>query len=377
MADRAKARPLPLPEHAGDGLTFLERFTRHVKLPPIINASDPADAGLRSRAAILTLLVAQLYRLGAVPHMFLTGPEGASKTTTAKRLKALVDPDSVPLVTSMPKEAGDLFLLAEQQPVLVIDNASGIQDPDIVAALATGAGHQKRQFYTDSERTVYEAKSSLIFTSIVSDITQRPDLMDRVLPVALRPMDASERKLEAELDKAWSLDLPFLLADLLDLVASAIANSGKVRSEVNAGLLPPLPRLADAAIAAEAAAQAEGWTPGLLLSVLNSLRDTAKADQLEANPVAVRVRALLDKNNGHWTGTATGLLEKLKWEDGPPWGREILSVHTMTKALDRIVASLQLWGITVARGSRSNTARTLMISRSDGALPPADAARAE
>jgi hypothetical protein len=226
--------------------------------------------------------------------------------------------------------------------------------------------------YTDSERTVYEAKSSVIFTSVVSDITQRPDLMDRVLPVTLSPMRASERKLEAELDEAWSNDLPFLLADLLDLVTAAVANSWKVRLAVEAGLLPPLPRLADAAIAAEAAAQAEGWAPGRLLSVLNSMRDTAKADQLEANPVAVRLRALLDKNNGNWTGTATGLLEKLRFEDGPPWGREILSVHTLAKALERIVASLQLWGIDVVRGARSNTARTLTITRSGSALPPAE-----
>jgi hypothetical protein len=378
MADRPKARPLPVPEHAGDGLTFLERFVRHVKLPAVINASDPADAGLRSRAAILTTLVAQFFRPGAVPHVFVSGPEGASKTTTAKRLKSLVDPDSVPLVTSMPKEAGDLFLLAEQQPLLVIDNASSIQEPDIVAALATGAGHQKRQFYTDSERTVYEAKSSLVFTSIVTDITQRPDLMDRVLPVTLRPMAPAERKLEADLDKAWSRDLPFLLADLLDLVAAAIANSGKVRFAVDAGLLPPLPRLADAAILAEAAAQAEGWTPGLLLDVLNATRDTAKADQLEANPVAVRVRALLDANAGQWSGTTTELLGKLRVEEGPPWGREVLSVHTLAKALDRIVASLPVWGIEVARGDRSKSARTLTISRTAAPMLPTgpDPARA-
>lgn len=377
MADRPKARPLPVPKHAEDGLTFFERLNRHVKLPPVVNASDPADAGLRSRAAILTTLVAQLYRPGAVPHMFLTGPEGASKTTTAKRLKALIDPDSVLVVTSMPKDPADLFLLAEQQPLLVIDNASGIQDPDIVAALATGAGHQKRQLYADSERTVFEAKSSLIFTSIVSDITQRPDLMDRVLPVALRPMLPSERKLEAELEQAWSDDLPYLLADLLDLVSTAIARAGKIKQAVEFGLLPPLPRLADAAVVAEAAAQAEGWQPGLLLEVLNAMRDTAKAEQLEANPVAVRIRALMDNNKGTWTGTATELLERLKMEDGPPWGREVLSVHTLAKALDRIVASLHIWGINVARGARSNTARTLTISRSGGANPPGEPSASE
>lgn len=363
MTDREQALALPKPVRANDGVGFLERLTRHVKLAPVGNPNDPLDLGVQQRAAVLMFLVAQLFRSGAVPHILISGPQGASKTTTARRLKSLVDPDPADVVTSFPEKEAEIFAIAEQQTVIVTDNLSRVRNPDVMAALSTGAAGQGRELYTNGGRALFRAKTSVVMTTVLAGITKRPDLLDRTLRLDLPSMNSSERRTEDELLAAWTAELPHLLADLLDLVCGGMARLPMVHKSVETGLLPPLPRLADAALIAEAVAEAAGWAPGGLLNAVNAMRGSEQANQLEEDPVAARIKALLDAQGGRWTGTTQELFDLLWKIDGPAWLGAGSSVQAFTSALDRVAGSLlEFCGIAVER-SRSHGKRVLTLSR--------------
>jgi hypothetical protein len=364
MTDRARALALPRPVRANDGQTFISRLRQHVPLASVKRRDDPSDLGIQQDAALLMFACAQVCRSGAVPHLLISAAQGSGKTTAARRLKSLLDPDSVDVVTSLTQDEAALYAIAEQQTLLVIDNASSIKNPDLIAALATGAGHQRRELYSDGGRVVFRAKTSLVLTTVRDEITRRPDLRDRLLRLDLPPLERKDRKTEAELDRSWETDRPLLLADLLDLASGALGRLDAVRQMVDAGLLPSPPRLADAALFAEAAAQAAGWKPGLCLAGLNAMRDNDAAQQLEDNPVAFRVRALLDAEGGSWSGAVRNLMDRLRFvEAGPEWNRECVSVQAFTSALDRIAGPMRdIWQIETMR-TRGGGARRLTLRR--------------
>jgi hypothetical protein len=201
-----------------------------------------------------------------------------------------------------------------------------------------------------------------VLTTVREELLQRPDLIDRTLHLHLPPLDPNNRKTEAELGQAWDADRPHLLADLLDLVAGGMARLDHIKHAVASGLLPPPPRLVDAALLAEAVAQATGWKPGLCLSALNAMRAGDATRQLEEHPCAARIRDLLSTKGGRWVGTMRELMNHLRMMDGPDWGRSIGSIQAFTIAIDRIAGPLrEVWRIGIER-SRTQGARTVTLS---------------
>ncbi|MFU0507731.1 hypothetical protein [Pseudaminobacter sp. NGMCC 1.201702] len=367
MADRAKAQPLPVPIRANDGVSYLDRLSRHIPLEPVHAQNDPNDVGTQQRAALLAFTCSQISRSGPVPHLQLTGPNGSGKTTTGRRLKGHTDPDSVDVVTSLPSDESALYAIAEQQSALIVDNVSSVRNDlsDVLAALSTGAGHQRRELYTDGGRAVFRAKTSLILTTIRDDLMQRPDLAQRTLPLHTPVLDPTCRKPEKELNRDWEADQPYLLAGLLDAVAGGFARFDAVQLAVDTGLLPALPRLADAALLAEAAAQGLGWPPGLCLNAIHTLQRGEANRQLEDSPYAYRVRSLLDREGGAWSGTVAQLMELLRFNfpDGPGWGSGNNSPQAFTSMVDRMAAPLrEAWGITTTR-TRSHGTRRIKLER--------------
>lgn len=362
MTTRSGSLPLPRPVPAGDGVGFFERLRRHVPLAPVQHRDDPMDAGVQQNATALMFLLAQVFRPGAAPHMLLSGGQGSGKTTAARRIKSVVDPDTAAVVTSLPDNDADLYAIMGSQTVVVVDNASGLKAPDQIAALATGAAVAKRELYTDSGRTVLSAKTSLLFTTVLDGITQRADVRDRMLRLELSRIDPRKRRIEADLDAAWEADRAHLLADLLDLAAGALARLDAVKIASEAGLLPPLPRLADAALVAEAAAQTAGWKPGVLLGAINDMRSTDAERQLEDNPYAVRVRVLLEQAPGRtWTGTIQALVKALRFMDGPEWGRPGNDARAVMSMAQRIEPLMQdAWSIETVK-QRTKLARTITL----------------
>lgn len=363
MTNRHGAKPLPKPVRAGDGLDLFERLDRHLPLKVINNAADPNDPGVQQRAAMLLYILNQFFRAGSAVHLFLNAPQGSGKTMAMRRLKSLTDDDTAGVLSSVSRNEGDLFAFAEQQTSLGLDNISRMDGTmaDIFCGFATGTGQQKRGLYTDDDRRVYAVKASLMYNSVRADIIQRPDLRDRTLDVDLPPLDPKRRKPDQELDAEWEQDRPYIFADHLDALTGALSRLAAVRASTAPEALP---RFADAALLAEAAAQALGWKPGLCLDAIRAARQGASSRHLEENPYAVRVRAMLEAEGGEWTGPVSALRDKLYFMSGPEWGRGNDTLNAFTSMVYRLDGPLRdTWGIETIRNHPQHGGRTMTLRR--------------
>jgi len=155
-----------------------------------------------STEGIILILAWLLFALGGAgpyPILALSGEQGTGKSTFARMLREIVDPNSVGLRTT-PKEERDLAIAAQNAHVIGFDNFSSIPEwlSDALCRLATGAGFATRALYTDSEETLFSAKRPIILNGI-PDLMTRGDLADRALAVTLEQIKEEERLPETEI----------------------------------------------------------------------------------------------------------------------------------------------------------------------------------
>lgn len=349
---RAKAMlPLPMPT-SGGRLDELRQF---------INVDDD---GWTLTAA---WLVAAARPLGPYPALALTAEQGSGKSTQARLLRSLIDPNTAPL-RSEPREPRDLMIAASNGWCVAIDNVSHVPTwlSDCLCRLATGGGFSTRTLYENDEETIFDAQRPAILTGIEEYVT-RGDLLDRSLVVHLPTIPERQRRPEAELLAAWDAAHPRLFGALLSSVSTAMRRLPSTK-------LDRLPRMADFAMWSTAAEPAFGLPPGAsFIGTYATNRESAVIGILEDSLVAKALPSIL--NSGSWIGTATELHQALeligsekdqKSKAWPKSGRQ-LSSH-----LRRLAPALRQAGIDVEfvrtmsgrhiaiRTSRENTVMTVM-----------------
>ncbi|HXF71944.1 MAG TPA: hypothetical protein VNO79_04950, partial [Actinomycetota bacterium] len=175
---------LPRPERGGD----LEELRGFLNL-----GSDDGWALLEA------WLVQALYPRGPYPVLALGGEQGSAKSTSARVLRALVDP-ATPELRSDPRELRDLMVAAENGWLLAFDNVSRVQPwlSDALCRLSTGGGWATRELYSDADEVLFEATRPVIVNGITEFIT-RGDLLDRAVQLRLPPIPEHARRREGEL----------------------------------------------------------------------------------------------------------------------------------------------------------------------------------
>jgi hypothetical protein len=238
---------------------------------------------------------------GPYPVLAIHGEHGSAKSTAARVLRELVDPNLAGL-RSEPKEPRDLMIAANNGWIVNLDNLSRLPGwlSDALCRLATGGGFGTRQLYEDDREAIFEAQRPVILNGI-PEVATNGDLLDRTIVLHLPVIDETARKLEEKFWREFQTARPRILGALLTVVSSALANLAKTR-------LARLPRMADFALWVTAAESALGWTSGSFMNAYGANRDSAIDLALEASPVA----ALVQKLTLPWTGTATELLTDLE-----------------------------------------------------------------
>lgn len=338
---------LPLPTRGGSIADLRE----------LINVKDDGDFIL-----IVSWLVAVLFGRGPFPLLVLFGEQGSAKTSTARILRALVDPSTAAL-RSPPRNPWDLMVSAWNSHVIAYDNLSHMPSwlSDDLCRLATGAGFSARTHYTMSDETLFEGSRPVILTGIDQPAT-RGDLLDRAVLVELSRIPPDKRRTEADLRKLEENLRPGILGALLDLL------TGTMR-ELQLMPTTALPRMADFArlgIALEAVA---GWPHRAFLDAYQSNRQSSTTETLEGSPTADGILQLVA--DAPWTGTCSGLLGLLRERGGaavsardwPSNGR------AMRAELKRLQPALREAGIEVVFPARSATARRILLRRT---LVPTD-----
>lgn len=314
---------------------------------------------------ILTVawMLAALRDLGPYPVLALFGEHGTAKSTFARILRALIDPNTVPL-RALSREERDLFIAATNGHVLVFDNISWLADwiSDTLCRLSTGGGFATRQLYTDQDEVLLNAIRPAILNGI-EEVVNRPDLADRAIFLTLEPIPNDKRKLEAEMWAAFEVVRPRILGALLDAGATGLNRLPEIR-------LKKLPRMADFAIWATACETAlqhlDGtcWEEGTFVKVYDDNIDEAVETVLNANLVATAVRTFI-ADQKEWSGTATDLLELL----GKVAGDKAIRAKTWPADATRLGGKLRQAspflrkvGIEINIGNREGHARTRTIT---------------
>ncbi len=323
---------LPAPV-CGGSLSVLRRF---------VNVANDEDWRL-----MVAWLVAALRPTGPYPILVLSGEQGSAKSTTARVVRALVDPHRLEL-RAEPRDQRDLAIAAANSWVIAFDNLSAIPTwlSDALCRLATGGGFATRELYTDAEEALFDAKRPVLLTGI-EEVVTRGDLVDRALPLALPTIAPEHRRTEREFWRGFEAAHPAILGALLDAVSVALANWESTELSWH-------PRMADFAQWAEAAAPALGWARGDFLRAYAGNRDAANDIALEALPVASALRSFVDDHE-RWRGTATELLQELSLrvtegvQRDRSWPKR---ANSLVGQLKRLAPNLRHVGIEVATGIR-------------------------
>ena len=142
----------------------------------------------------------------------------------------------------------------------------------------------------------------MILTGI-DDVAVRPDLAERALQIELETIPDNRRKSEKELWQKFEVARPVIFSGILNGLVCALRELPNVKMD-------SLPRMADAALWATAGESAFGWKRGTFISAhWNNLNEGAIAS-VDAHPVGVAVRHLLD-GVVEWAGEPAQLFKAL------------------------------------------------------------------
>ncbi|MDA8249543.1 MAG: hypothetical protein M0Z28_10220 [Rhodospirillales bacterium] len=345
-------RPLPVPVRASDAMAKLRKLVN-------IGEGDEADMNFR---LVVAWLVAALYPTGPYCVLAVDGEQGSGKSTSCRMLRRLVDPNAADL-RAPPRNEDDLLIAALNGRVIGLDNVSFIEADmaDAICRIATGAGFGKRRLYADAEEVIISVARPVLLNGIPS-LLARGDLADRSITVTLPPIPDANRRPEAKVWRDFNAAAPGILAALLDGLATALRRLPTLR-------LASLPRMADFARLACAAAPAFGWTEGEMLAALAANRVAAVHTVIEADPLAEAVQAI--GTAGNWRGSATQLLEAVNMrvppdvQRGKGWPKD---AARLSARLRRVTPALRRAGIEV-RNDREGKQRdrVIIIER----VPPA------
>jgi hypothetical protein len=346
------ARPrgmLALPEPTtGGSLSELRDF---------LNLASDTDYTL-----IIAWLLAALRPVGPYPLLAIAGEPGASKSTTARVLRSLTDPN-ISALRSAPREERDCWIAASNSGMLAFDNLSSIPGwlSDALCRIATGGGYATRQLHTDDDEILFDAVRPTLLTS-VSDVIARSDLADRAILIELPPIPEHRRRPEEEFNDDFEAARPRILGALLDAMVVGLRNRDAVT-------LPKLPRLADFATWATACETSFTHEGGLMAAYAENHRETVTS-VLEGDVVCVALLKFLDAQAGagqlrcEWTGAAEALLAHLNthapvgaMRSGWPKSPQALSGRLRMSA-----RNLAQVGVTIERG-RTKVARFIRITR--------------
>lgn len=302
-------------------------------------------------------LVAAFRGRGPYPVLALSGEQGSAKSTTARVLRSLIDPNAATLRTE-PHDPRDLMIAASNSWVLAFDNLSYLSPwfSDALCRLATGGGFTTRALYSDDEEVFFDAQRPVILTGI-EDVVGRSDLLDRAVVCEAPRLREGERQTEEEFLAAFESAKPRILGAVLSAVAAGLRRAPSVRLESP-------PRMADFAQWATACEPALGLEAGDFMRAYAANRGVSVDLALDASPIASAVRALLDEHPEGLELTATELLARLNrsFTDRRPPKSWPQAPKSLSGALRRIAPDLRAVGVEVDFGRVNGPKRQRVIS---------------
>lgn len=278
----------------------------------------------------------------AHPIDVIHGEKGASKTTSMKKDRSIVDP-AVRDVVSMPTSKEDLALILSNNYMPCFDNLDNItaEKSDMLCMAATGGGFSKRTLYSDDDETILYFKEPVSLNGI-NVVATRADLLDRSILLELERILPEERKEESAIWNEFERDKPKILGAIFTVLSKAMSIYDTVK-------LDRMGRMADFTRWGYAIAEAAGIGGEVFLDAYLNNQNRANDEAVESNPIAAAIIKLMNDTN-RWDGTVARLLGELNRIAE----RESINTHSklwaneanvLSRRLKEVKSNLELIGI--------------------------------
>jgi hypothetical protein len=339
---------LPLPKPRRDGSIELLR--------PYVNLSE-----LEFRL-LIGWMAAALLPDGPYPILALHGEQGSAKTTLARVIRKLIDPQESP-VLAVPRSTRDLMVTAFCGWLLVYDNISVVPNwlSDSLCRLSTGGGFAGRALFSNDERKVIHAQRPVVLNGI-DEFVRREDLADRCMFLHLPPIVAGGRRAEVDFWRSFQADHAAIFGGLLNAMVGGLRALPSVR-------LAELPRMADFARFGEAVGRGLGWPANSFISAYSDNRWEATLGALEESALATVLLEWAEFGGlQNWTSSASEMLPRIAKDVDPRvrgsarWPK---TPRTFSNELRRIAPQLRARGISV-KFTRSRHSRLITIHADPG-----------
>jgi hypothetical protein len=328
---------------------------------------DYSNVADENRLLLMVWLIAAFVPGNPHPALLVSGAEGSGKSSFCRLLKRIIDPSATEL-QEMPKKDDDFDLLLFKHYCLAMDNISSINAAraDRLCSAITQAYIEKRKLHTDTDTIILPCNPRIILNGINS-LTSRTDLLDRSVTIHLERIPPTSRKLESELDAAFTADLPGILGGIADVLSKAVQFYHSVT-------LKSFPRMADFTRFGFAVAEALGGRGADFLKAYGANSAKLGESLLENNTFMAGMVQLMDDKTT-FKGTFKEVVDTLAVLVQPDRNDySFPSAHNLRKHLERLRPSLEARGIRFEFGKHTNKGHTVEFTKTTP--PPTWAATA-
>ena len=313
---------------------------------------------------ICAFLVACLRPGYPFPIVIFTSEQGTGKSTAARILRRLVDPNKTDF-RSAPREERDLVIAASNAWLCSYDNISAVPNwqSDAFCRISTGGGFSTRTLYENTEETIFAAKRPILLNGI-GEIANKGDLLDRAVLISLKPIPKNKRKTGAEFWKEFENDYVSMFSGLLDSLVTALQNIEKTE-------LTHYPRMADFAQWAAAAESAFGFSKGSFIKAFEENQNSGNYIALEGSPFAETIQKFAAdkdywKHNPKFEGNLQNFLDVLEKYTTDEIKKSKLYPKTprgVRSKLERINPNLRAIGINIELPPRTEQVQMIVLEQ--------------
>jgi len=323
-----------------EGLLPLPGPSRDGSIEPLRSYVNLTESDFR---LLIGWLAAALRPIGPYPVLTIYGEQGSAKSTLARVVQMLIDPQAFSLLAE-PGSLRDLMVIAVNGWLLAFDNISVVPDwlSDGLCRLSTGGSFAARALYSNDDRRIIHARRPVILNGI-EDFVRRGDLADRGVFLHLRPIDPTQRLTEQEFWELFNQDYPRIFGGVLDAVVGGLRELPSIR-------LREVPRMAEYASFGEAVGRGLGWPAESFLSAYNDNRWDATIAALEDSLMAGTLLRLIGPVVKQWSGTITKLqtaLTQIVGKKTAASARWPKTSSTLGNELRRIAPQLRMHGLSI------------------------------
>ena len=250
---------------------------------------------------IVSLLIPSISHPMFLPY----GPPGSAKSTLQKKIKMLIDPSQLDLL-SIHNDKTEFVQQISHNYICFYDNMKYVPRwlPDEACRAATGAALSKRKLYTDDEDQLYKYKRILGFTGINVIFTEE-DALDRTLKIELDRIEREKRIPDEKIEEELKQQIPGLLGYIFDVLSKAL----EIKNSI---ILDNLPRMADFAEWGEAIAKVLGYKPLQFMEAYFENIDQQNLEIIESNPFAEAISKFIDYDTISWISSPKIFVSSLR-----------------------------------------------------------------